>query len=52
MLMKLKESRLLKNHKLLLGNTRDKRKKIIKSTSPTPDLKRAVVKKQEGGTLK
>ena len=49
--MKLKESRLLKNHKLLLGNTRDKRKKIIKSTSPTPDLKRAVVKKQEGGTL-
>jgi GH24 family phage-related lysozyme (muramidase)/flagellum-specific peptidoglycan hydrolase FlgJ len=51
MLMKLKESRLLKNHKLLLGNTRDKRKKIIKSTSPTPDLKRAVVKKQEGGTL-
>lgn len=49
--MKLKESHLLKNHKLLLGNTRDKRKKIIKSTSPTPDLKRAVVKKQEGGTL-
>lgn len=49
--MKLKESRLLKNHKLLLGNTRGKRKKIIKSTSPTPDLKRAVVKKQEGGTL-
>lgn len=36
---------------MLLGNKRDKRKKIVKSTSPTPDLKRATVKRQEGGTL-
>ena len=49
--MKFKESSLLKKHKQLLGNKRDKRKKVVKSTSPTPDLKKAVIKKQEGGTL-
>ncbi len=49
--MKLRESSLLKNHKILLGNKRDKRKKVVKSTSPTSDLKRATVKRQEGGTL-
>ena len=42
---------LLEKHKQLLGNKRDKRKKVVKSTSPTPDLKKAVIKKQEGGTL-
>ena len=51
MIMKFKESSLLKKHKQLLGNKRDKRKKVVKSTSPTPDLKKAVIKKQEGGTL-
>lgn len=51
MIMKFKESSLLKKHKQLLGNKRDKRKKVVKSTSPTPDLKKVVIKKQEGGTL-
>lgn len=51
MIMKFKESSLLKKHKQLLGNKRDKRKKVVKSTSPTPNLKKAVIKKQEGGTL-
>lgn len=47
--MKLRESQLLKNQKALTGTKRDGRKKFIKSTTPQSDLKRPVVRKQQGG---
>lgn len=37
--MKFKESPLVKNHKILTGTKRDMRKKVVKSTTPTSDLK-------------
>lgn len=51
MAVKPKESRLVKNQKQLSGNKRDMRKKFVKSTTPTSDLKRPVVKKQLGGNI-
>lgn len=47
--MKLRESQLLKNQKALTGTKRDGRRKFIKSTTPQSDLKRPVVRKQQGG---
>lgn len=35
----------------MIGNKRDERKKIVKSTTPTSDLKKPIARKQMGGTL-
>lgn len=47
--MKLRESQLLKNQKALTGTKRDGRRKFIKSTTPQSDLKRPIVRRQQGG---
>lgn len=50
--MKFKESPLVKNHKILTGTKRDMRKKVVKSTTPTSDLKKpTTLKRQLGGNI-
>ena len=50
--MKFKESSLVKNHKILTGTKRDMRKKVVKSTTPTSDLKKpTTLKRQLGGNI-
>ena len=50
--MKFKESPLVKNHKILTGTKRDMRKKVVKSTTPTSDLKKpTTLKRQHGGNI-
>lgn len=50
--MKFKESPLVKNHKILTGTKRDMRKKVVKSTIPTSDLKKpTTLKRQLGGNI-
>lgn len=45
-----RKSRLVKNAEVL-NTKRDMRKKVIKSTTPAPDIKRKIYKKQDGGIL-
>ena len=48
--LKPRKSRLVKNAEVL-NTKRDMRKKVVKSTTPAPDIKRKIYKKQDGGIL-